>query len=219
LRIFFFSSRRRHTRFSRDWSSDVCSSDLPPLARVRRSRLAFAVAATVAAVPVLVIDNLPATAAPDEVEMAGAVRDADEAAADDRREALSEDPTTTTGAVAVREEAEDTADEATTSVAAETTTSEAPATSEAAPQTTAGAPVAALRAPAPTAPPTTAAPTTTTAAPAPPPTEAPDFAYGDPADPATWDRLAQCEAHGNWALNTGNGYYGGLQFSLATWQG
>src|SRR5690606_40746829 len=26
----FFSSRRRHTRFSRDWSSDVCSSDLPP---------------------------------------------------------------------------------------------------------------------------------------------------------------------------------------------
>src|SRR5690606_39809873 len=28
LRAFFFSSRRRHTRFSRDWSSDVCSSDL-----------------------------------------------------------------------------------------------------------------------------------------------------------------------------------------------
>src|SRR5690606_40802976 len=28
---FFFSSRRRHTRFSRDWSSDVCSSDLFPL--------------------------------------------------------------------------------------------------------------------------------------------------------------------------------------------
>src|SRR5690606_40110938 len=28
--IFFFSSRRRHTRFSRDWSSDVCSSDLIP---------------------------------------------------------------------------------------------------------------------------------------------------------------------------------------------
>src|SRR5690606_40603804 len=27
--VFFFSSRRRHTRFSRDWSSDVCSSDLP----------------------------------------------------------------------------------------------------------------------------------------------------------------------------------------------
>src|SRR3712207_7093078 len=28
--IFFFSSRRRHTRYWRDWSSDVCSSDLPP---------------------------------------------------------------------------------------------------------------------------------------------------------------------------------------------
>src|SRR5690606_39973773 len=30
LFLFFFSSRRRHTCFSRDWSSDVCSSDLPP---------------------------------------------------------------------------------------------------------------------------------------------------------------------------------------------
>jgi len=33
-----------------------------------------------------------------------------------------------------------------------------------------------------------------------------------------WDQLAQCEAGGNWAINTGNGYYGGLQFSLGTWQ-
>src|SRR6266511_3567958 len=33
--IFFFSSRRRHTRFSRDWSSDVCSSDLRPADRRR----------------------------------------------------------------------------------------------------------------------------------------------------------------------------------------
>src|SRR5690606_40379366 len=33
--IFFFSSRRRHTRFSRDWSSDVCSSDLSPRTRPR----------------------------------------------------------------------------------------------------------------------------------------------------------------------------------------
>jgi Transglycosylase-like domain len=32
-----------------------------------------------------------------------------------------------------------------------------------------------------------------------------------------WDSLAQCEAGGNWAANTGNGYYGGLQFSLSTW--
>jgi hypothetical protein len=38
-------------------------------------------------------------------------------------------------------------------------------------------------------------------------------------DDATWDLLAMCESSGNWAANTGNGYYGGLQFSVATWQG
>ncbi|GAB2874679.1 transglycosylase family protein [Lentzea nigeriaca] len=37
-------------------------------------------------------------------------------------------------------------------------------------------------------------------------------------DGATWDRLAQCEAGGNWAINTGNGYYGGLQFDAGTWR-
>lgn len=34
-----------------------------------------------------------------------------------------------------------------------------------------------------------------------------------------WDRLAACESSGNWSINTGNGYYGGLQFSLASWRG
>jgi transglycosylase-like protein len=38
-------------------------------------------------------------------------------------------------------------------------------------------------------------------------------------DDATWDLLAMCESSGNWAANTGNGYYGGLQFGLATWRG
>ena len=33
-----------------------------------------------------------------------------------------------------------------------------------------------------------------------------------------WDRLAQCEASGNWSINTGNGYYGGLQFYPPTWE-
>jgi uncharacterized protein YabE (DUF348 family) len=33
-----------------------------------------------------------------------------------------------------------------------------------------------------------------------------------------WDSLAQCESGGNWAINTGNGYYGGLQFNAGTWQ-
>ncbi len=34
-----------------------------------------------------------------------------------------------------------------------------------------------------------------------------------------FEALAQCESGGNWSINTGNGYYGGLQFSLATWRG
>src|SRR5690606_39450584 len=37
--VFFFSSRRRHTRFSRDWSSDVCSSDLDATTGNSRRRL------------------------------------------------------------------------------------------------------------------------------------------------------------------------------------
>jgi uncharacterized protein YabE (DUF348 family) len=37
------------------------------------------------------------------------------------------------------------------------------------------------------------------------------------ADGAVWDRLAECESSGNWATNTGNGYYGGLQFDKGTW--
>ena len=37
------------------------------------------------------------------------------------------------------------------------------------------------------------------------------------APDSDWDKLAQCESGGNWAINTGNGYYGGLQFSYGTW--
>ena len=36
---------------------------------------------------------------------------------------------------------------------------------------------------------------------------------------SVWDDLARCESGGNWAINSGNGYYGGLQFSHATWHG
>ena len=41
-----------------------------------------------------------------------------------------------------------------------------------------------------------------------------------PAEAATtvWDKLAQCESGGNWKINTGNGYYGGVQFSARTWK-
>ena len=36
---------------------------------------------------------------------------------------------------------------------------------------------------------------------------------------SVWDAVAACESGGNWAINTGNGYYGGLQFSASTWAG
>lgn len=38
------------------------------------------------------------------------------------------------------------------------------------------------------------------------------------APDSDWDRLAECESGGNWSINTGNGYHGGLQFSASTWQ-
>jgi LysM repeat protein len=68
-------------------------------------------------------------------------------------------------------------------------------------------------APAPAA--AVSAPVATTAAPAPQPTrsQAPVVAGG-----SVWDQLAACEAGGNWAINTGNGFYGGLQFTLSSWQ-
>ena len=37
------------------------------------------------------------------------------------------------------------------------------------------------------------------------------------ADP-DWDAIASCESGGNWSTNTGNGYHGGLQFTLGTWR-
>jgi LysM repeat protein len=43
-------------------------------------------------------------------------------------------------------------------------------------------------------------------------------AIAAPASAADWDLLAQCESSGNWSINTGNGYYGGLQFSQSTWE-
>jgi len=45
-------------------------------------------------------------------------------------------------------------------------------------------------------------------------------ALSPPAQAAgsVWDRVAACESGGNWAINTGNGYYGGLQFSRSTWK-
>jgi Transglycosylase-like domain len=73
----------------------------------------------------------------------------------------------------------------------------------------AGVPMEAAIVPIPTPVPT-AAPV---AAPPPPPQRVVRY-DGD----SVWDDLARCEASGNWAANTGNGYYGGLQFDLSTWR-
>lgn len=49
-------------------------------------------------------------------------------------------------------------------------------------------------------------------------TAAPQVAAPAVAGGSVWDQLAQCESGGNWAINTGNGFYGGLQFTLSSWQ-
>lgn len=64
------------------------------------------------------------------------------------------------------------------------------------------------------------------AAPPPPPPPAPtcpansspdcQYTYAHPI--STWEDLARCESGGNWAINTGNGYYGGVQFALSSWR-
>jgi resuscitation-promoting factor RpfB len=47
--------------------------------------------------------------------------------------------------------------------------------------------------------------------------DVPERAVAPTAGPGAWDALAKCEAGGNWATNSGNGYYGGLQFDRQTW--
>lgn len=65
---------------------------------------------------------------------------------------------------------------------------------------------------------TTVPPTTTTTAPPAPPTTVqaaaprPSGGYS-----VNWDAIAQCESGGNWQINTGNGYYGGLQMDMQFW--
>jgi LysM repeat protein len=55
-------------------------------------------------------------------------------------------------------------------------------------------------------------------APAPDPAPAPAPAASSGGGGGVWDKLAQCESGGNWSINTGNGYYGGLQFSQSSWE-
>lgn len=51
----------------------------------------------------------------------------------------------------------------------------------------------------------------------PSPTAPAKLGVSPPNPSPNWDRLAQCESTGRWQANTGNGYYGGLQFSAHTW--
>ncbi len=65
--------------------------------------------------------------------------------------------------------------------------------------------------PAPPPPPAPPAPTC-------PANSSPDCQYTYAHPISTWEDLARCESGGNWAINTGNGYYGGVQFSLSSWR-
>jgi resuscitation-promoting factor RpfB len=73
-------------------------------------------------------------------------------------------------------------------------------------------------APSTTAAPTTTTTTTTTASAPESSASSEGYAYDDPRSTQVWHDLAQCESGGNWSIDTGNGYYGGLQFSLASWE-
>lgn len=121
--------------------------------------------------------------------------------------------------VAVETEAE----EATTTTAPPATVPPTTAAPTTAAPTTAPPTTAAPTTAAPTtAPPTTAPPTTVPPTTVPPPSGGGSI-FGHPYDPAwptlsMWDRMAICEAGGNWSIDTGNGYYGGLQFSQGSWE-
>jgi len=77
------------------------------------------------------------------------------------------------------------------------------------------------KAPVAVAPARTTAPTQAAAAPAaaaaPEPAPAPAPAAPSNGWSVNWDAIAKCESGNNWSINTGNGYYGGLQFDSGTW--
>src|SRR5690606_39538135 len=88
-RCFFFSSRRRHTRFSRDWSSDVCSSDLggggPPMLRIWGWRGAASSAATARSGRVLAGDRHQGRAQQLFVEHVALLEDLEHGRSEERR--------------------------------------------------------------------------------------------------------------------------------------
>jgi hypothetical protein len=185
--------------FDPDFDFDQAFADLdgsveapaPAPARPHRSRVAFAAVITAVALPLLVVDNLGAGAEPNDARAKAEIP-----------ESVMDAPAAITAVraqIVVDESALVT--ELTTTTLAAPVTTEAPSTTEAAPVTT-----------------TTAAPTTTTTAPKPTTTTTAAPVLGDPDFLGTWDALADCESGGQWSRDTGNGYYGGLQFSQASWE-
>ena len=184
-----------------------------PRARAARHRIAFAVSVTVAALPLLVLDNFQATAeSPDASHLeatAGAAKDElrSTVTLPDRLPTSEIPPVEVTIAKATIF-----VDEPSTTTTAAPVVTQAPAAVQKAPTTT-----------------TTAKPTTTTAKPTTTTTAKPAAAVvaaptaPDPSALATWEKLAKCESSGNWQAvskpRSGMQYYGGLQFSLASWQG
>jgi hypothetical protein len=186
--------------------------EVVPRARVPRSRVAFAVSVTLAALPLLFLDNFQANASTPAKVDATAPHDGLALTGPPAIPDLL--PTTELPAVSTPTMAPAVVFNA---AAPTTTTTAAPTTTTAAPTTTTAKPrIAALVAPTTTTTrPPAPATTSTTAAPA----LARASARPDPNAQSTWDQLARCESNSNWSANTGNGYYGGLQFSLATWRG
>ncbi|MGE9808161.1 MULTISPECIES: transglycosylase family protein [unclassified Janibacter] len=73
--------------------------------------------------------------------------------------------------------------------------------------------------PSPTSSSSSSSSSSTTSAPTPSSTSTSSGSGLNLANAAMWDRIAQCESTGNWSINSGNGYYGGLQFDIQTWLG
>jgi hypothetical protein len=109
-------------------------------------------------------------------------------------------------------------DSLTVSTPSTSSTSAPPAEAGVAPPVPGGVTVALASLPAPVVPTAVSFPLPTTTPPTTTPAEAPPTPAGG-APTAVWARLRQCESGGNYATDTGNGYYGAYQFSEATWLG
>jgi hypothetical protein len=196
------------------FAADDADAEAPPAkVRIPRQRVAFALCVTLAATPLLFLDNFQATASTPSRVTAGEHPSALAATAPSAVPAdITTAPTTAPSSTLPQAVVFVAAPTTTSTVAPATTTTDAPVTT-----TTAKPKVVAAVKPAVVVTTTTTTPTAppvTTTAPAPK-----AAVSADPNAESTWDALAKCESGGNWASNTGNGYYGGLQFSLSTWQG